>query len=180
MSSSNRCFLTCIQISQEAGQVVWYSHLLKNFPQFVVFYCFFSSRHVWMWVLDHKATHQRIDAFQLWCCRRLLTVLWTARSNQSILQEINPLYSLKPDAETEAPIFWPPDVKRWLIRKDPDPGKDWRQKKGTTEEEIVGWYHQLYRVEQASGVGDGQESLACCSPRGPKELDRIEQVNNSS
>ena len=98
-----------------------------------------------------KAEHQRTDAFQLWCCRRLLRVLWTARSNQSILQEINPEYSLKPDAETEAPIFWPLDVNSWLIRKDPDAGKDWRQK-GTTEDEIVGWHHRLYghEFEQAS------------------------------
>ena len=71
------------------------------------------------------------------------------------------------DAEAEAPILWPPDAKNWLIGKDPDAGQDWRQEeKEMTEDEMVGWYHQLngHEFEQASGVGDGQGSLACCSP----------------
>ena len=60
-----------------------------------------------------KAEHQRIDAFERWCWRRLLRVPWTARrSNQSILKEINPKYSLQGDAEVEAPILWPPDMKK--------------------------------------------------------------------
>ena len=63
-----------------------------------------------------KAEHQRIDVFKLWCWRRLLRVIWTAkRSNYSILKEINPEYSL--DAETEAPVFWPPDVKSKSLEK---------------------------------------------------------------
>ena len=92
-----------------------------------------------------KAERQRIDAFELWCWRRLLRVPWTARrSNQSILKEISPGYSL----EAEAPIFWPPDTKNWLIWKDPDVGKDWRQKKKETMEgEMVRWHHQLNRHE---------------------------------
>ena len=71
------------------------------------------------------------------------------------------------DAEAEAPIFWPPDVKDQLIGKDPDAGKDWRQKeKGMTEDEMFWWHHWLngHEFEQAPGVGDGQGSLACCSP----------------
>jgi len=85
----------------------------------------FSSSHVWMWELDHKKSwEQRIDAFELWCWRRLLRVPWTARrSNQSILKEIGPEYSLERHAEAEAPILWPPDVKNWLIGKDPG---EWR------------------------------------------------------
>ena len=73
-----------------------------------------------------KAEHQRIDAFELWCWRRLLRVPWTARrSNQSIQKEISPEYSLeKYDAEAEVPILWPPDAKSQLIGKDPDAGKD--------------------------------------------------------
>ena len=73
-----------------------------------------------------KAEHRTIDAFELWCRRRLLRVLWTAwRSNQSILKEISPEYSVGwTDAETEAPILWPSDVKNELIGKDPDAGKD--------------------------------------------------------
>ena len=73
-----------------------------------------------------KAECQRIDVFKLWCWRRLLRVPWTARrSNQSILKEINPEYSLEGiDVEAQAPIFWPPDVKNRLIGKDPDTEKD--------------------------------------------------------
>ena len=77
-----------------------------------------------------KAEHQRTDAFELWCWRRLLRVPWTeSRSNQSILKEINPEYSFtgRTDASAEAPILWPSDTNSQLIRKDPDARKDWRQ-----------------------------------------------------
>jgi len=83
------------------------------------------------------------------------------------------------DAEAEAPILWPPDVKKWLLGKDPDAGKDWRQEKGTTEDKIVGWYHWCngHEFEKDPGVGDGQGGLACCSPWGRKELNMTEQLN---
>ena len=70
------------------------------------------------------------------------------------------------DAEAVTPILWPPHVKNWLFGKDPDTGKDWRQEKGMTEDEMAGWYHQLsgHEFEQALGVSDGQGSLVCCSP----------------
>ena len=90
-----------------------------------------------------KAECQRINAFELWCWRRLLRVRWTARSsNQSILKEISPEYSFgRTDAEDEAPVLWSLDVKNWLIGKSPDAGKDWRQEeKGMTENEMVGWH----------------------------------------
>ena len=80
-----------------------------------------------------KAEHQRIDAFELWCWRRLLRVPCTAgRSNQSTLKEISPEYSLEGlDVEAETPILWPPDVKSWLIWKDPDAGKvEGRRRRG--------------------------------------------------
>ena len=84
------------------------------------------------------------------------------------------------DVEAETPILWPPDVKNWLIWKDPDAGKEWKQEeKGTTEDEMVGWHHRLNgrEFEQAPGVGDGQGSLACCSPWGCKKSDTIEWLN---
>ena len=119
-----------------------------------------------------KVEQWTIDASKLWCWRRLLRVPWTARrSNQSILKEINPDIG-RTDAEAETPILWPPDVKNWLIGKDPDAGKDWRQEgKGTTEDEMVGWHHRLdgHELEKAPGVGDGQGSLACFSPCGGRE-----------
>ena len=79
-----------------------------------------------------KAEHWRIDAFELWCWRRLLKVPWTARrSNQSILKEISPGCPLETDVEAETPIFWPPHVKSWLIWKDPDAGKiEGRRRRG--------------------------------------------------
>ena len=90
-----------------------------------------------------KAEYQRTDAFKLWCWKSLLRVPWTGRRpNKSILKEINPEYSLgRTDAEAETPILWPPDAKNQLIGKDPDAGKDWRQEKGTTEDEMAGWHH---------------------------------------
>ena len=84
------------------------------------------------------------------------------------------------DAEAEGPVFWPPDVKNWLIWKEPVAGKDWRwEEKGTTEDEMVGWHHWLngHEFEQALGVGDGQGILACCSPWGCKESDTTEWLN---
>ena len=75
-------------------------------------------------------------------------------------------------------IFWPPDAKNWPIEKDPDAGKDWRQK-GTTEDEMVGWDHRLngHEFEQVLGIGDGQASLVCCSPWGRKKSDTTEWLN---
>jgi len=89
------------------------------------------------------------------------------------IQPVNPkgnkpwIFIGRTDAEAETPILWPPDVKSWLIWKDPDAGKDWRrEEKGTTEHEMVAWHHQLdgHEFKQALGVGDGQGSLVCCSP----------------
>ena len=90
------------------------------------------------------------------------------------------IFTGRTDAEAEAPILWPPDAKIWLIGKDPDSGKDWRQEdKGTTEDEMIGWHHGLngHELEQALGVGDGQGSLACCSPWCHKESDTTEWLN---
>ena len=87
------------------------------------------------------------------------------------------------DAEAETPIFWPPDVMNWLIWKDPEAGKDWMQeKKGMTEDEMVGWHHQLdgCELKQAPGNGEEQGRLACCSPSGRKELEMTEWLNNNN
>ena len=83
-------------------------------------------------------------------------------------------------AEAETPVLWPPDAKSWLIWKDTDVGKDWGQEeKGTTEDEMAGWHHQLsgHGFRWTTGVGDGQGGLACCSSWGCKESDRTEQLN---
>ena len=114
-----------------------------------------------------KAEYWRIDAFELWCWRRLLRVPWTARrSSQSILK-VNQswIFIGRTDAEAKTPILWLPDAKNWLIGKDSDSDKDWRrEEKRMTEYEMVGWHHQLdgHEFEQAQGVVDGQGSLMCC------------------
>ena len=127
-----------------------------------------------------KAECWRIDAFELLCWGRLLRVLWTSmRSSQLILKEIVG----KIDTEAEAPILWPPDAKSWLIRKGLDAGEDWRlEEKGTTEDQMVGWHHQLngHEFEQAVEDGEKQGSLVCCSPWGHKDLDATEQLNDKN
>ena len=133
------------------------------------------------WTME-KTKHWRIDAFELWCWRRLLRVPWTARrSNQSILKEISPEYSLEgTDAEADTPILWPPDAKSCLVWKDPDAEKDWGQeKKWTTEDEMAGWHHWLdgHGFGWTPGLGDGQGALVCCDSWGCKELDTTERLN---
>ena len=107
----------------------------------------FSSSHVRMWEMDYKEN---------WVLKNLC--FWTVmleKTLESLLdcREIQPVHPKgnqfwifigKTDAEVETPILWPPDVKNWLIWKDPDAGKDWRQEeKGMTDDEMVGWYHWL-------------------------------------
>ena len=131
-----------------------------------------------------KAEHWRIDAFKPWCWRRLLRVPWTARKyNQSILKESraeNSLGALMLKLKLQYFGHLIQRTKNWLLGKDPDAGKDWRlEEKGSTEDEMVGWNHQLngHEFEQVPGVGDGQGSLACCSPWGHKELDMTEWLD---
>ena len=84
------------------------------------------------------------------------------------------------DAKVETPILWPPHVKCWLIGKDSDAGRDWGQEeKGTTEDEMAGWHHQLdgHGFQWAPGVDDGQGGLACCNSWGRKETDMTERLN---
>ena len=143
----------------------------------------FSSSHVWIWELDYKESW----APKNWC-------FWTVVLEKTFespldckeMQQIHPkwdqswVFTARTDVEAETPILWPPDEKNWLIRKNPDAGKDCRQEeKGTTENEMVGWHHRLngYELEQAPGVGDGQGSLQYCSPWGHKELDTTEPLN---
>ena len=128
-----------------------------------------------------KAEHRRIDAFELWCWRRLLRVTWTARrSNQSILKEISPGISL------EGMIWsWNSGTLATPCEELTHWKRPWRwegcgqEEKGTTEDEMAGWHHWLDGHESGwtLGVGDRQGGLACCDSWGRKELDTTERLN---
>ena len=126
------------------------------------------------WVLKN-------GCFWNWCWRGVLRVPWTARrSNQSILKEIIPEYSLEGLMLKLKLQYLPPHAKSWLIGKDPDAGRDLGQKEnGMTEDEMAGWHHQLdeHEFEWTLGVGDGQGRLACCDSWGCKESDTTEWLN---
>ena len=125
-----------------------------------------------MWELDHKEGW----ALKNWCF--WTEVLETTLEGPLDCKEIQPAYPKEnqfwifiggTDDETETQILWPPDSKNWLIGKDPDAEKDWRQEeKGMTENEMVGWHHSLngHESEQALGDGEGQGSLACLQSMG--------------
>ena len=142
----------------------------------------FSSSHVWMWELDYKESW----APKNWCfwtvvLEKTLESPLDGKEIQPVIPKGNQpwIFIGRSDAKAETPILWLPDVKNWLIWKDPDAGKDWRwEEKGTTEDEMVGWHHSLngHEFEQALGVGDGQESLVCCSPWGHKRSDTTERL----
>ena len=136
-----------------------------------------------MWELDYKESW----APKNWC-------FWTVVLEKTLespldckeIKLVNPkgnqswIFIGRTDVEAETPVFWPPYVKSWLIGKDPDAGKDWRQEeKGMTEDKMVGWHHWLNgcEFEQALGFGDGQGSLVCCSPWGHKKSDTTEWLN---
>ena len=128
-----------------------------------------------------QAKHWRIDAFELWCWRRLLRVPWAARSNQSSLKEINPeLKGLI--LKLKLQYFGHLMQRANSLEKNPYSRINWRQEeKGTTEDEVVGWHHQLngYEFEQTPGDSDGPWSLVCCSPWGHKDSDTTEQLNSN-
>ena len=136
-----------------------------------------------VWELDYKESW----APKNWCfwpvvlektfegpldCKEIQPVL--PKGNQSWI------FIGRTDAEAETPVLWPPDVKNWLIWKDPDAGKDWGQEeKGTTEDEMAGWHHWLdgHEFEWTPGVGDRQGGLACCNSWSRKESDKTERLN---
>ena len=135
----------------------------------------FSSSHVWMWDLDHKKG---------WVLKK--RCFWTVVLEKTLerpldCKEIQPVHSKgnqswifigRTEVEAETPILWPLDAKSWLIGKDPDAEKDWKQEeKGMTEDEMAGWHHWLngHGFKQSLGDGEGQGSLTCCSPWGHKE-----------
>ena len=139
--------------------------------------CSFPSSHVWMWELDNKKDW----ALKNWCLQTVILEktpesLLDSKDIKSINTKGNQpwIFIRRTDAEAEAPTFWPRDVKSWLILKDPNAGKDWRQEeKRITEDEIVGWHWENSRRFWRTGKPGILQSMSC------KELDKTEQLNNN-
>ena len=139
-----------------------------------------------MWELDHKEGWA--PTYWYFCT----VVLGKTLESPLDSKEIQPVHHKgnwswifigRTDAEAETLILRPPDSKNWLIGKDPDTGKDWRQEeKGTTEDELAGWHHGLdgRESEWTLGVGDGQGGLACCDSWGHKGSNKTERLNNNN
>ena len=139
---------------------------------------------MWIWELDNKESWT-LKNWWFW----IVELEETLKSPLDCkgIQPVNPkgnqswIFIGRNDAE--APILWSPDEKSWLIRKDLAAGKDWRQdEKGMIDDEMVGWHHWLneHEFEQTLWDGEGQASLACCSPQDHKESDTPEQLNNNN
>ena len=136
-----------------------------------------------MWELDYRDGW----TLKIWCfwtvvLNKTLEIPLKCKENYPVhlIRDQSCVFIGRTDAEAETPILWPPDAKSWLIGKDPDSGEDWRlEEKGMTEDEMAGWHHWLdeSEFEQAPGVGDGQEGLACCRPWDHKESDVTEWLN---
>ena len=143
----------------------------------------FSCSHVWMWELDYKESW----ALKNWCfwivvldktlespldCKEIQAVHYEGDQSWVFIE--------RTDVEAETPILWPPHAKNWLIRKDPDAGKDWKRKeKGLTEDKMVGWHHRLngYEFGWTLGVGNGQRGLVHCGSWCCKESDTTEWLH---
>ena len=170
----------CCPGPQQSG-LIWFP-LLKDGKGMI----YTRLSHVWLflslWIVAHQASlSTEFSRPRNWCFQ--IVVLDKTLENPLACEEIKPVNPKgnqpwisigRTDAKAEVPILWPPDAKSWLIGKDPDAGKDWRQEeKGMTEDEMVGWHHQLngHEFEQTLGDSEGQGSLACCGPWVQKELD---------
>ena len=140
----------------------------------------FSRSYVQMYVLEHKEGW----APKNWCFQTVVLEKTLESPLDCKIKSVNAkgnLFIGRTDGEAEASILWPPDIVGQLIRKDLDAGKDWGQEKRMTEDEMLGWHHRLngHELEQTPRDGEGQGSLACCSPWGHKESDTSEQLNNN-
>ena len=138
-------------------------------------YDFFSS-HVWMWV----GPQRRLSAKELMLWTVVLEKTLETPLNNKEIKAVSPkgnqpwIFIGRTDAETEAPVLWPPDAKNWLFGKDPDDENNWQQEeKGMTEDKMVRCHPQLngHKFEQTLGDSEGQGSLAHCCKWGQKESD---------
>ena len=148
----------------------------------------YANSHVWMWELGYKESWT-LKNWYFWTV--MLEKTFESPLNCKEIKPVNPkenqswIFIGRTDAEAKVPIFWSPDAKNWLIRKDSDAGKEWRQEEeGMTENEMAGWHHCLdgHKFEQTLRDSEGQGSLACCSPWGCRVGQdwATEQLNNNN
>ena len=138
--------------------------------------------------MDVRIGHKESWALKNWCF--WIVVLEKTPESPLDCKKMQPVHPKgnqswifigRTDSEAETPILWPPNVKNWVVWKDPNSGKDWRwEKKGTTEDEMVGWHHRLdgHGLGWTPGAGGGQGSLACRSHWGRKESDTTQRLNS--
>ena len=155
---------------------------IKSLKNTIDYFLKYNTKVLWVWFFQQsrmdvrvgpyrRLERWRIDAFELVVLEKTLEGPLDCKEIKPVSPKGNQpwIFIGSIDAEADTPALWPPDMKSWFIIKDPDAGKDWRQEeKGTTEDKMVGWHHQLneHEFEQAPGNGEGQGSLACCSPWG--------------
>ena len=172
--------------SFDSPGLCWQNLLFNTLSRLVIAFLP-RSNHLWIsWLQSPSAVilePKKIKCVTVSIVSHLFSMKWWDCKE---IKPVNPkgnqpwIFTGRTDAEAETPILWPPDAKNWLIEKDPDSGKDWRQEeKGITEDEMVGWHQRLdgHEFEQALRVGDGQGSLVCCSPWGYKKSDTTERLN---
>ena len=149
-------------------------HMVKAMFFSVVMYGYES------WAI-REAERQRIDAFKTVMLEKILESPLDCKEIKPVNSKGNQFWIFIGKTDAEAPILWPPNAKNWLIRKNPDAGKDWKQEKGMIEDKMVGWHYWLngHEFEQTLGDDEGLGSLACCSLWGCWELDTTEWLNNN-
>ena len=173
-------------------QVVW---MKNNYSDFM------ESSIVWLWMqLPKWISWKFLLLLKLEGINRKCVINWFFPTvalertpecplDSTEIKPVNPkgnqpwMFTGRADAEDEAPVLWPSDAKNEFIGKDPDAGKDWvQEEKGATKDKMVGWHHQLNgrEFEKTLGDGEGQGSLACCSPWGHKESDMTEWLNKNN
>ena len=174
------CWCPCVESLKESYDKPR-EHIKKQRHYFAESYGF-SSRHTWMWKLNHKEwTTEELVLFTV-VLEKTLEIPLDCKE----IKQVNPkgnqswIFIGRTDAEAETPILWPPDGKNWLTRKDYDAGKDWRQEeKGMTEDEMAGWHRWLGAPElkQAPGIGDDREGWCAAAHGVTKSQTRLSELN---
>ena len=161
--------------SSQISQPLTHHSFIKTLIPICYWPSTFSSSHVWMRELDYKEGRPPTNWwFQIVVLKETLESPLDCKEIKPVNPKGNQYWTFigKTDAEADAPILWPPEAKSQLTGKDPNAGKDWGQeKKGVTKDKMVGCHHRLnwHELEQTLGYGEGQGSLAFCSPWGCKE-----------